>query len=50
MPIFENGQTKISISSKKSEEFNFKDIEVLVDKDYQQWFKSAHVGKSIELA
>ena len=27
----------------KSEEFNFKDIEVLVDNKEQNWFKRAHI-------
>ena len=31
--------------SSKPEEFNLKDIEVLVDSEEQNWFKLAHVGK-----
>ena len=33
----------------KSEEFNLKDIEVLVDNKEQRWFKRAHVGKFLGL-
>ena len=29
----------------KSEEFNLKDIEVIVDKKKPNWFKRAHMGK-----
>ena len=32
-------------SSSKSEEFNLKDIQVLVDNEKQPWFKQAHTGK-----
>ena len=32
-------------SSSKSEEFNLKDIEVLVDSKQQHWFKRSNVGK-----
>ena len=32
-------------NSSKSEEFNLKDIEVLVNGEEQQWFKRAQVGK-----
>ena len=32
-------------SCSKSEEFNFKDTEVLLDKENQPWFKIAHVDK-----
>ena len=31
-------------SSSKSEEFNLKDIEVLVDSKEQHWFKWDHIG------
>ena len=31
--------------SRKREELNLKDIEVLVDSEEQNWFKRAHVGK-----
>ena len=35
----------VSNDSSKPEEFNIKDIEVLVDNKEQNWFKRAHVGK-----
>ena len=39
----------ISNGSSKSEEFNLKDIEVLVESEEQNWFKRAHVGKFLGL-
>ena len=33
----------------KPEEFSLKDIEVVVDSEEQNWFKRAHVGKSLNL-
>ena len=33
----------------KSEEFNLKGIEVLVDSKVRNWFKRAHVGKFLRL-
>ena len=33
----------------KPEEFNLQDIEVLVDREEQKWFKRAHVGKFLGL-
>ena len=38
------------LSSSKPEEFNFKDIEVLIDSEEHNWFKRAHVGKFLGLA
>ena len=35
----------VSNDSSKPEEFNIKDIEVLVDNKKQNWFKRAHAGK-----
>ena len=35
----------VSNDNSKPEEFNIKDIEVLVDNKEQNWFKRAHVGK-----
>ena len=35
----------VSNDSSKPEEFSFKDIEVFVDSDEQNWFERAHVGK-----
>ena len=35
----------VSHDSSKPEEFNLKDVEVLVDSNVQNWFKRAHVGK-----
>ena len=40
----------VSNSSRKNEEFNLNDIEVLVDSDGENWFKRAHVGKFLGLA
>ena len=37
-------------SSSKSEEFNLKDIQVLVDNEKQPWFKQAHTGKYISIS
>ena len=34
----------------KSEEFNLKDIEVLVDNKEQNWFKRAHIGQYLRIA
>ena len=34
----------------KSEEFNFKDIEVLVDNKEQNWFKRAHIRRYLGIA
>ena len=39
----------VSNGSSKSEEFNFKDIEVLVDSEKQNWFKRAQVGNFLGL-
>ena len=39
----------VSNTSSKSEEFNLKDIEVLVDSEEQIWFKQAHFGKFLGL-
>ena len=39
----------VSNTSSKSEEFNLKDIEVLVDSEEQIWFKQAHVDKFLGL-
>ena len=39
----------VSNFSSKSEDFNLKDIEVLVDREEQNWFKRAHVGKCLGL-
>ena len=39
----------VSNGSSKSEEFNFKDIEVLVDSEEQNWFKRAQVGNFLGL-
>ena len=38
------------LSSSKSEEFNIKDIEVLVGKEEQPWFKPAHIEKYLGIA
>ena len=35
----------VSNASSKPEEFNIKDIEVVVDNEEQNWFKEAHEGK-----
>ena len=35
----------VSNANNKSEEFSLKDIEVFVDSEEQNWFKTAHVGK-----
>ena len=40
----------ISNASSKPEEFNFKDIEMLVDSEGQNWFKRAHVRKFLGLS
>ena len=37
----------VSNTRSKSEKFNPKDIEVLVDSEEQNWFKWVHVGKSL---
>ena len=37
----------LSNTSSKSEDFNLKDIEVLVDSEEQNWFKRAPIGKSL---
>ena len=37
-------------SSSKSEEFNLKDIEVLVDSEEQSWFKRDHAGTFLEIS
>ena len=39
----------ISNVSSKSEEFNHNDIEVLVDREEQKWFKQVQVGKFLGL-
>ena len=39
----------ISNAKSKLEEFRIKDIEMLVDSEEQNWFKSAHVGKLVGL-
>ena len=39
----------VSNGSSKSEEFSFKDIEVVVESKEQNWFKRAHVGKCLDL-
>ena len=39
----------VSNDSRKSEELSFKDIEVFVDSEEQDWFKRAHVGKFLGL-
>ena len=39
----------VSNDSRKSKELSFKDIEVFVDSEEQDWFKRAHVGKFLEL-
>ena len=35
----------VSYGSSKSVEFNLNDIEVLVDRKEQNWFKRAHIGR-----
>ena len=37
-------------SSRKFKEFNFKDIEMLVNEKQQPWFKKAHVGKFLGIS
>ena len=39
----------ISNANSKPEEFSLNDIEMLVDSEEQNWFKRAHVGKSLGL-
>ena len=39
----------VSNGSSKSEELSLNDIEVLVDKKEQNWFKRAHVGNFLGL-
>ena len=39
----------VSNGSSKPEEFNIKDIEILVDSEEQNWFKRALVGKFLGL-
>ena len=39
----------ISNANSKSEEFSLKDIEVLVDREEQNWFKRTHVGIYLEI-
>ena len=56
--FFDPKRTKIKMSSllnasndsSKPEEFSLKDIEVLVDRKEQNWFKRAHVVKFLGLA
>ena len=40
----------VSNGSSKPEEFSLKDIEVLVDKKEQNWFKRAHIGQYLGMA
>ena len=55
---FEQKELKINMSSvwnvsnanSKPKEFSLKDIKVLVDREQQDWFKRAHVGKSLGLS
>ena len=35
---------------RKPEEFNLDDIEVIVDKKEQNWFKRAHIGRYLGIA
>ena len=39
----------VSNGNSKSKEFNLSNIEVLVDREEQNWFKQAHVGKFLGL-
>ena len=39
----------VSNDRSKPEEFSIKDIEMFVDSEEQNWFKRAHVGKSLGL-
>ena len=40
----------VSNASKKPEEFNLNDIEVLVDSGDQNWFKRVHIGQYLGMA
>ena len=40
----------VSNASNESEEFSFKDIEVLVDSGDQNWFKRGHIGQYLGIA
>ena len=37
----------VSDTSRKSDEFNLNDIEVIVDSERQNWFKREHMGQNL---